>query len=183
MHISNENDEQKSESSGFARLLRLQSELQARLVEETMRYVQKLRGPLSPTAPGTVLRPRKEDLLHALGTIGSKACIELHLENRQRAHTMVMPLLSPLIGLDGTTWYPESHTSGGSTLLAPGEIATLALSLDIPAELPVGSYHGAVTLVGFRNSSLPLVVTVSAGNARQSRSRDTRGPRVPRVRK
>jgi len=50
------NDSEGS-SGPFSELLRLQSDFQARLTEETLRYLRRLQGTLGPTAPGTVVKP------------------------------------------------------------------------------------------------------------------------------
>ena len=41
----------------FGELMRLQTEFQARLAEETLRYLRRLQGAAAPAAPGTVVMP------------------------------------------------------------------------------------------------------------------------------
>lgn len=166
MRISNEQDESQKDSA-FSRLIQLQGDFQARLVEETMRYLQRLRGPLSPTAPGTVVRAGGETELHVEGMVGTSVSLSIELENRQRAFTMVMPQISALLAEDGTAWFPEARTSavgspGGSCLVAPRETAEIEVSLTLPPELPPGLYRGALILLGFRNSSVPVSVLAQA---------------------
>lgn len=45
-----------SGASPFSELLRLQTDFQARLADETFRYLRRLHGTLGPGAPGTVAR-------------------------------------------------------------------------------------------------------------------------------
>jgi hypothetical protein len=161
MRISNEQDDDGKEDSAFARLVQLQSDFQSRLVDETLRYLQKLRGPLSPTAPGTVVRAGSEAELRARATIGGEVAIELELENRQRAYAGVMPQVSSLVGADGTTWFPETTVATASTLIAPGAVGTVRVTIAVPLALPSGVYRGALILLGFRGSSVPLSVLVA----------------------
>lgn len=180
MRISNDNDDAGPQQSTFTRLIQLQGDFQARLIEETLRYLQKLRGPLSPTAPGTVVRADQDGAVDVAGSVGGRVDVELFLENRQRAHTLVMPQLSPLVAEDGTTWFPETNAPQASTLVPPGQEARLGVSIAIPKELPAGVYRGALMLIGFRNDSVPLSVTISSGSAEPPGA--SKAKRTPRPR-
>ncbi len=158
------NDEDRNGASGpFGQLIRLQTEFQTRLVEETLRYFKHLQGALGPAAPGTVLMPGDGMELTAEGSPGGAARLEIELHNLQRVHSMVTPQVTPLVAETGATWFPETEHPSGSRLLAPDEVATVTLALSVPPELPEGRYRGALLLVGFRDAALPVTVTVGAG--------------------
>jgi hypothetical protein len=89
--------------------------------------------------------------------------LRLEVENRQRMHCMVMPLLSPLVEASGTTWFPATEPLLSSLLLAPEEVAPLVIKVTLPSSLPAGVYRGALLLQGFREGSIPVAVTVTAG--------------------
>ena len=87
MHISN--DPGGGGWSGpFADLLRLQTEFQARLGEETIRYLRRLQGALGPASPGTIVLAEKTPLA-AEGVPGGRTELRLELENLQRVHCVV----------------------------------------------------------------------------------------------
>jgi hypothetical protein len=48
-------------------------------------------------------------------------------------------------------------------LLAPEEVAPLAIRVALPANLPAGVYRGALLLQGFREGSIPVEITVKVG--------------------
>jgi len=136
-------------------LLRLQADFQARLAEETLRYLRRMQAAVAPPVPGTVLRPDGAPL-EAAGSAGSDVRVEVEIENRQRAHCMVSPTVSPLVTPDGTTWFPDAQIDPPSLLLAPDEVATMAVGLPLPADLPAGTYSGALLLPGFRSAGVAL---------------------------
>lgn len=149
-------------SGAFAELFRLQSEFQARLAEETLRYLRRLQGAVVPAAPGTFVRPDGAAELRAAGAPGARVELALEVENLQRVHCMLAPQLTPLVSDAGVTWFPETEVGAASRLLAPGAVERVAVALAVPAELPPGEYRGALVLQGFRSSSLPVHVTVAA---------------------
>ena len=81
----------------FAEFLRLQTEFYSRLAEETTRYFRRLQAAGAPAAPGTVLLPDGAVDLQTSGAPGASVELRLEVENRQRVHCTVMPLLSPLV--------------------------------------------------------------------------------------
>ena len=147
-------------SGPFADLLRMQTEFQARLGEETMRYLRRLQGALGPASPGTVLLADAASELKADGLPGGRAELQLELENLQRVHCVVTPQITPLVSEAGTTWFAAADLGGGFQILPPGDVRALALGLEIPADLPPDTYRGALVLVGFREGALPLTVRV-----------------------
>lgn len=174
MHIPNDSD---STARGvFGDLLRLQTEFQARLAEETIRYLRRLQGSGMPAAPGTVLHHDNATELKATGAPGSSTALRLELENRQRVHSIVTPLLEPLVEASGITWFPAVEASPGSTLVPPGETRPVELAVQIPGDLPPGIYRGALVLQGFRDGAVPVALTVEAPTAKAT-------ARVPRARK
>ncbi len=155
----------------FGELLRLQTEFQARLAEETVKYLRRLQGAGMPAAPGTVLRPGEGVELTGSGSPGGTVSLELEVLNRQRVHCIVTPMLEPLVDASGVTWFPEVDPPPGSTLVPPGETRSLALTLRLPSELPPATYRGALLLQGFRDGAVPVSVEVAAPVARRQRAR------------
>jgi hypothetical protein len=113
-----------------------------------------------PAAPGTVVHPNEAGELHASGRPGQVVTLDLEVENRQRVHSMVTPLIEPLVGASGVTWFPELEPAPGSQLVPPGEVRQLVLPVRVPAGLPPGTYRGALVLQGFRDGALPVAVEV-----------------------
>jgi len=144
----------------FAELVLMQAEFQARLLEETTRYLRRLQGVFEPRAPGTVLRAGSEALVSPPVPAGETVELSVEVENRQRAHTMVTPSITPLVEPSGTTFFPAAEFSPPSRLLAPDEIALLAFRVPLPAELTPGTYRGMLVLQGFREGGVPLAVQV-----------------------
>ena len=173
MHISNDPGG-TSWSGPFADLLRLQTEFQSRLGEETIRYLRRLQGALGPAAPGTVVLAEPGHELGAVGTPGGTSELSVQLENLQRVHCVVSPQLTPLVGEDGTTWFPAADPGGSFRILAPGATDSLVLRLHVPETLPPGTYRGAVMLVGFRDGALPVAVKVVARGKPAGGGTDTR---------
>lgn len=146
----------------FSELLRLQTEFQTRLAEETLRYLRRLQGAAGPAAPGTVLTPDATLELQATGRPGETVQLTLEVENRQRVHTMVTPMLSPMASASGATWFPAAEPTPASTLLAPEETAALVIKVPLPANLPPGDYRGALLLQGFREGAITAAIHVLA---------------------
>jgi hypothetical protein len=144
----------------FNEFLRLQTEFQARLLEETVSYLRRLQAAAAPSSPGTVVRPAGDEIVEGAGAPGERIELRLEIENRQRVHCMVTPLLSALVSADGVQWSPELELSMPSLLVAPGDVPVLALGVQLPSQLPAGTYRGTLTLQGFRGSALPVAITV-----------------------
>jgi hypothetical protein len=161
----------------FGELLRLQSEFQARLADETMRYLRRLQGAFAPAAPGTVVVADGDGALTAVGVPGERVRLELEAENRQRVHSVVTPMLTPLVERGGTTWFPAGDTAPASMLLGPGEVGVVAVELAVPAELPPGTYRGALVLQGFREGGVPVAIEVPGPAPRAARGRRRPAPR------
>jgi hypothetical protein len=149
-----------AEQGPWSELLRLQSEFQSRLADETLRYLRRLQGALGPAVPGTVVVPEGPERLHAEGPPGGRVEMTLNIENRQRVHSMTSAMLSPLVGSGGATWFPEVELTPPSLLVAPGEVGTLAIAIRLPAELPPDTYRGSLLLHGFKEGGLPVSVAV-----------------------
>lgn len=152
----------------FSDLLRLQAEFQSRLAEETLRYLRRLQGAAAPASPGTVLVPEGSVGLSASGAPGTSVELRLEVENRQRVHCAVTPMLSPQVGASGVTWFPEAELSPVSMLLAPQEVATLSIKLRLPNEIPPGTYRGALMLQGFRDGAISVTTVVSDRSRREA---------------
>jgi len=131
------------------------------LTEETLKYLRRLQGATMPTAPGTVLMPDETAELRASGSPGTPVELKLEVENRQRVHCVVTPMLSPLTETSGVTWFPAAEPSPETILLAPEETAQLVISLPLPATIPAGVYRGALILQGFRAGTITVTVLVT----------------------
>jgi hypothetical protein len=169
-------DPPEEQRGPFGELLRLQSEFQARLADETLRYLRRLQGAFAPAAPGTVVVPDGEGALTAVGVPGRRVRLELEAENRQRVHSVVTPMLTPLVERGGTTWFPAGDTAPASMLLGPGEVGVVSVELAVPVELPPGTYRGALVLQGFREGGVPVAVTVAGAGPRGARAARVRRP-------
>ncbi len=155
------NDAEAGPTGPLSELFRLQTEFQARLADETLRYLRRLQGTLGPAAPGTVLSPGPGGGLRAAGTPGETVTLSLELENLQRVHCVVSPQLTPLVSAEGATWFPAAEVAA-HRLVAPGETAALTVALPLPDALPAGRYRGALVLQGFRDGAVAVEVAVSA---------------------
>lgn len=185
MRVSNEPG---GPTGAFAEMFRLQADFQARLAEETLRYLRRLQGSVMPAAPGTVVMPSDELELRANADPGAKAELAVEVENLQRVHCMVTPQLTPLVSKAGVTWFPATDPATASRLIAPNAIERLTVTLAIPQDLPLGEYRGALLLQGFRKNSLPVVVSVGtvetpAPPAPPAAARKKKRARSPRPRR
>lgn len=172
------NDEARGVSGVFSDLLKLQTEFQARLAEETLTYLRRLQGAAAPASPGTVLVPEAGRQLTATGVPGATVELALEIENRQRVHTVVTPMLGPLVSADGVTWFPAAEPSPPSTLVAPGQVRELSLAVTLPAEIRPGTYRGALVLQGFGDGGVAVAIEVPA----PARPKPAAKPRAARAR-
>ncbi len=163
VRIASDVDSQLEGAAGgaFAELIRLQTEFQARLAEETLRYLRRLQGAVGPSVPGTVVLADATLQLNATGSPGQSVELRLEVENRQRVHCVVTPALSPLLDDAGTTWFPAAESSPPALLLAPGEVSSIAVQVELPNELPHRTYRGALLLQGFRHGGVPVAIAVT----------------------
>jgi hypothetical protein len=168
--------------SAFADLLRLQTDFQARLADETFRYLRRLHGTLGPGAPGTVARPTKGLALRAEAPPGGRATLRVELENLQRVHCVVAPHLTALLGAGGVTWIPAADPPLGSRLVAPDAVDTIELTLHVPAELPRGRYRGSLLLAGFTDGAVPVEIVVSPAESEGGEPAAAPPPSAPRER-
>jgi hypothetical protein len=164
------NDSNGAGSGPFSELLRLQTDFYTRLADETLRYLRRLQGAAAPAVPGTVLKPGTALRLEAAGAPGSSIELHLEVENRQRVHTAVTPLLSPLVDTSGVTWFPAVEATPPALLLSPEEVAQLTVHLPLPATIPAGTYHGALLLQGFREGAVAVIITITGQEATQTAS-------------
>ena len=148
-------------SEPFAELLRMQTDFQARLADETFRYLRRLHGTLGPGSPGTVVAPREGLQLRGRGAPGGELTIALEIENVQRVHCIVSPQLTPVVGRTGTTWFPATSPPHPTFLVPPGGSERVTLRLVVPPDLPVDSYHGALLLQGFRDGAVAVRLDVA----------------------
>lgn len=158
MQVGNEGS---GAGSVFGDLLRLQTEFQARLADETLRYLRRLQGVLEPHAPGTVVQGSAEATLAGAAPPGGTLTVAVEVVNRQRVHATLAPSLTPLVSEAGTTWFPGATPQPAYGLVAPGEAQEVTVDLQVPEELPPGRYQGLLVLRGFGAGGLPLRVDVT----------------------
>lgn len=158
MKISNNPSAEKN--NPFAELFRLQTEFQARLADETLRYLRRLQSAAVPASPGTIVIPEGLAELKARASAGAFADFELEVENLQRVYCTASPALSPLVSASGTTWFAESESIPVTLLVPPGATAALKLRVTVPAQLPHGVYRGCLMLHGFREGALPVSIEI-----------------------
>jgi hypothetical protein len=155
------NEPEDDAGRAFGELLRIQTEFHTRLAEEALKYLHRLQGTAMPAAPGTVMMPGEASELRASGRAGARVELRLEVENRQRVHCSLTPMLTPLVGASGVTWFPAVESSPAITLIAPDEVAALVIGLPLPANLPVGAYKGALMLQGFREGAIAINIEVT----------------------
>ena len=146
--------------SPFEELIKLQNTFQQSLSQATMNYLRKLQNLVGPVTPGTVVQQIDQGALGLTLAPGGKASATIKAENRQRVHTMVTPMLSPLTSDTGTTWFPEAVFTPPMALLATDETQEYELLLLAPKDIPKGIYRGAVLLYGCADGVIPVEVTV-----------------------
>lgn len=167
------NEPEGDAASAFGELLRIQNEFQTRLAEEALKYLHRLQGTAMPAAPGTVMVPVAASGLRAAGRAGGRVELRLEVENRQRAHCSLAPMLTPLVDASGTTWFPAAEPSPVISLVAPGEVVPLVITLPLPANLPAGTYNGALVLQGFRQGAVAVTVAVEGEGVAAAGARPT----------
>jgi hypothetical protein len=170
MHVSS--DQTQSPSGPLGEILRLQTEFQARLAKETLGYLRRLQGAFSPSAPGTVWSPDGDAALRATGRPGGTVELRLEVENRQRVHCVVTPLVSPLVDETGVTWFPAAETTPPSALLPAGKSTALVMRLSIPLELAPGNYRGGLVLQGIRPRGIAVTVSVEVNGSVEAATRE-----------
>ena len=169
MHVSS--DPERSRSSPIGEILRLQTELQARLAKETLGYLRRLQGAFSPLAPGTAFSADGEAELRATTRPGGTLELRLEVENRQRVHSVVTPMVSPLVNEIGVVWLPSAETAPSSALLSPGQSTAIVLRLSIPLELAPGNYRGALLLQGIRPRGIAVTISVKRAGSVEAATR------------
>ena len=158
MRVTNETE--RNVGVAFAELLRLQTEFQTRLTEETLNHLRRIQAAAMPVVPATVAMPGGDSELRANGSPGTTVELTLELDNRQRVHCVVTPMLSPLVAASGVTWFPS--TDARILLLVPDEVVQTKIPVDVPAELPSGVYRGALMLHGFHAGAIGVAIAVTA---------------------
>jgi hypothetical protein len=151
--------------------IRLQADFQARLTDETFRYLRRLQGAVAPVTPGTVLLPEESTDLKALATPGGVFEITLEVKNDQRVHAAVVPALDPVVSVNGATWYPDVQFSPEFSLVAPEETLKFLIRVSVPPALPEGTYVGALSLRGLRQQAFRLSVDIHRAGAKPSERR------------
>lgn len=148
--------------TAFEELIRLQSTFQENLSQATMNYLRQIQGMVGPVTPGTVVERRQGAGLALALEPGGAARTSFTVENRQRVHAMITPMLTPLVSAEGATWFAEAELAPATALLATDEVGTFALALTAPESMPVGVYRGAILLYGCANGVMPLEITVAS---------------------
>lgn len=153
----------KGPQNPFEEMLRLQSKFQQSLAQATMTYVRQLQGLVGPVTPGTLVQVTEGQGVAASVAPGSTVTFGISVENRQRVHTLVTPMLSPLVNDRGVTWFPEVTIEPSSKLLATDETAEFSFVLTAPRDAPVGVFRGACLIYGCADGVVPINVTIDRG--------------------
>lgn len=159
MSVSNDPSEQAA--GQFADLVRLQTDFQTRMAEETLRYLRAVQSAFAPVVPTTVLTVADEDEVRAAGAPGESVELQVEIENVQRTYVTATAALTPLVERSGTTWFPVADPAPPLLLVAPDTTEMLRVGVALPDELSPGEYRGALLLHGFRRDGVPVVITVT----------------------
>lgn len=159
--MPHDHDHANAPSSPFEELVKLQSAFQQSLSQATMNYLRQLQGIVGPVTPGTVVQQVDGATIELTLKPGAQAKAKVHVENRQRVHSMVTPMITPLVSDTGATWFAQTGFTPPTALLATDETMDFALDLSAPKEMPVGVYRGAVMIYGCTDGVVPLEVTVA----------------------
>jgi hypothetical protein len=158
MTIDNGSD---SATGGWDELWRMQAQFASKLTEETLKYLRGVQASLSPRPPGTVVRADGRRL-SASCSPGGTVHLDFTVDNRQRVHTPVSPSITPLVGDDGTTWYPAVAFSPHAAIVAPDDTRQIAVTIEVPDDLEPATFLGSIVLHGFATDGVPLELTVVA---------------------
>ncbi|WP_299402378.1 hypothetical protein [uncultured Roseobacter sp.] len=159
--MPHDHDHGSAPPSPFEELMKLQSAFQQSLSQATMQYLRQLQGIVGPVTPGTVVQQVDGATIELKMRPGAQAKATVTVENRQRVHSMVTPMITPLVSDTGATWFAQTAFTPPTALLATDEVMEFALVLDAPAEMPVGVFRGAVLIYGCSDGVVPLEVTVT----------------------
>jgi hypothetical protein len=161
MRVTNQGPQPEEPHGPFKEWMKIQGEFQARLAEETTRYLRRLQGAMAPAAPGTVVQRTDTAMeLSAAGPPGGRAQLRFEVHNLQRMHCMLTPQLTPLVSQAGVTWFPAA--ADATRLLAPEQVQEIVIDVPVPAELVEGTYRGALLLQGFGDGALPVGISVAS---------------------
>ena len=163
-------------SGASSDLLRLQTEFQARLAEETLDLPAPAPG--GRGAGGARARwscRTAAEMLTAPACPGTTVELALEIENRQRVHAVVTPMLGPLVSADGRDVVPRRRRRRRRRRSSrPSRSRALSLAVPLPPELPPGTYRGALVLQGFRDGGIPVAVEVPAPRSPRPAARKPR---------
>lgn len=159
--MPHDHDHGSTPSSPFEELMKLQSAFQQSLSQATMQYLRQLQGIVGPVTPGTVVQQVEGAGVTLKLRPGGQAKASVNVENRQRVHSMVTPMITPLVSDTGATWFAQTAFTPPTALLATDEALEFALVLEAPKDMPVGVYRGAVLIYGCSDGVVPLEVTVA----------------------
>lgn len=159
--MPHDHDPGSTPSSPFEELMKLQSAFQQSLSQATMQYLRQLQGIVGPVTPGTVVQQVEGATIDVKMKPGGQAKASVNVENRQRVHSMVTPMITPLVSDTGATWFAQAAFTPPTALLATDEVLEFSLVLDTPPDMPVGVYRGAVLIYGCGEGVVPLEVTVA----------------------
>ena len=70
------------------------------------------------------------------GRRARRSSSRVEVENRQRVHCVVTPMLAPLVAASGVTWFPAAAPEPASTLLAPDESRELTIDAAAAGRAP-----------------------------------------------
>ena len=183
--MPHDHDHSSAGSSPFEELIKLQNSFQESLSQATMNYLRQLQGLVGPVTPGTVVQSVKGGGITLKLAPGAKGEASVNVENRQRVHSLITPMLTPLVSDSGATWFVEAAFTPPTALLATDDTIDIALSLTAPKDVPLGVYRGAVLIYGCADGVIPFEVTVARATrakaaAKTSATRSTKAAAAPK---
>jgi hypothetical protein len=116
---------------------------------------------VGPTAPATVIDG--EPVLRMTLTAGERGEARFVLENHQAAACLLRPMVSALAGPGGRRWNATVVVLPRPLLLLSGEEVEAVMVVDVPAELPDGTYRGDLVMLGARDAMFEVVIEVVSG--------------------
>ncbi len=175
-------DKPAGASGPFEELLRLQSNFQQKLAEETLNYLRQLQGMVGPVVPGTLVVPKTEHAVSVSACPGERAVLQFEASNRQRVHCLITPMLSPLVDASGTTWFAEAKISPSFKLLPADGRCLFTIELVVPKDISTGNYQGACLLYGYKDGAIPVHVAIRTAAKRSANTAKKAKKKVARKR-
>lgn len=113
---------------------------------------------LGPVAPAT---STAGEPVHGRCHPGGTCRIALDVVNAHGSAVAMVLRPSVLRRDDGTTWRPAT-TAPATAVVGPGERRRVRLTIDVPDDVPVGTYRGELGGLASRGVPAPLTIVIEA---------------------